>query len=71
MDDLIDLIATDQKASEVTDKIKDLLYTKAASKVDSIKSDVAVAMFDPSPQVETEPEVEQEVSDEPAEQEES
>ena len=71
MDDLIDLIATDQKASEVTDKIKDLLYTKAADKVDSIKSDVAVAMFDPSPQVETEPEVEQEVSDEPAEQEES
>ncbi len=71
MDDLIDLIATDQKASEVTDKIKDLLYTKAAGKVDSIKSDVAVAMFDPSPQVETEPEVEQEVSDEPAEQEES
>ena len=66
MDDLIDLIATDQKASDVTDKIKDLLYTKAAAKVDNIKSDVAVAMFDPSPE---QPEVEQEVSDEPAEQE--
>ena len=40
MDDLIDLIATDQKASEVTDKIKDLLYAKAADRVDAIKPEV-------------------------------
>ena len=66
MDDLIDLIATDQKASEVTDKIKDLLYAKAANRVDDIKPEVSASMFDPSPE---QPEVEQEVSDEPAEEE--
>ena len=68
MDDLLDLIATDQKASEVTDKIKDILYTKAADRVDASKSAAASAMFNPSSE---EPEVEQEVSDEPAEQEET
>lgn len=65
MDDLLDLIATDQKASEVTDKIKDLLYTKAAERVDAAKPNMATSMFD-APE---EPEVEQEVSDEPAEEE--
>ena len=68
MEDIIDLIATDQKASEVTDKIKDLLYTKAADRVDAMKPEVSAAMFNPSPE---QPEVEQEVSDEPIEQEET
>ena len=68
MDDLLDLIATDQKASEVTDKIKDLLYTKAAERVDASKGATATAMFNPTPE---ESEVEQEVSDDPAEQEET
>ena len=68
MDDLLDLIATDQKASDVTDKIKDILYTKAAERVDASKGATAAAMFNPTPE---EPEVEQEVSDEPAEQEET
>ncbi len=68
MEDIIDLIATDQKASEVTDKIKDLLYTKAADRVDAMKPEISAAMFNPSPD---QPEVEQEVSDEPTEQEET
>ena len=68
MEDIIDLIATDQKASEVTDKIKDLLYTKAADRVDAMKPEISAAMFNPSPD---QPEVEQEVSDEPIEQEET
>ena len=68
MDDLLDLIATDQKASDVTDKIKDILYTKAAERVDASTVATATAMFNPTPE---EPEVEQEVSDEPAEQEET
>ncbi len=68
MDDLLDLIATDQKASEVTDKIKDLLYTKAAERVDASKGATATAMFNPTPE---ESEVEQEGSDDPAEQEET
>ena len=60
MDDLIDLIATDKSAAEVTDTIKDVLYAKAAERIDAQKPDIAAAMFDP-----TADEVEDEVSDEP------
>ena len=45
MEELIDLIATDSSASEVTDKIKDLLFAKAAERVDSARPHVASAMF--------------------------
>ena len=60
MDDLIDLIATDQKASDVTDKIKDILYTKAAERVDEYRQEVSYSLFG-SPEVEVEDEVETEV----------
>ena len=60
MDDLIDLIATDKSAAEVTDTIKDVLYAKAAERIEAQKPDIAAAMFDP-----TADEVEDEVSDEP------
>ena len=60
MDDLIDLIATDKSAAEVTDTIKDVLYAKAAERIEAQKPDIASAMFDP-----TADEVEDEVSDEP------
>ena len=40
MDEIIDLIATDSSSSDVSDKIKDLLYTKAADKIESQRSDV-------------------------------
>ena len=39
MDNIIDLIATDAKPSEITDQIKDLLYTKSAEKIDAIEKD--------------------------------
>ena len=60
MDDLIDLIATDKSAAEVTDKIKDVLYAKAAERIEAQRPDIASVMFDP-----TVDEVEDEVSDEP------
>ena len=60
MDDLIDLIATDKSAAEVTDTIKDVLYAKAAERIEAQKPDIAAAMFDP-----TADEVEDEASDEP------
>ena len=60
MDELIDLIATDKSAAEVTDTIKDVLYAKAAERIEAQKPDIAAAMFDP-----TADEVEDEVSDEP------
>ena len=57
MDDLIDLIATDSSPSEVTDKIKDVLYGKAAERIDAFKPDIASQMFDGT--------TDDEVSDEP------
>jgi hypothetical protein len=46
MEDLIDMIATDESPSQISDKIKDLLFSKAASKIDEFKPDVANSMFD-------------------------
>lgn len=46
MDDLIDMIASDESPSQISDKIKDLLFTKAASKIDELKPIVASSMFD-------------------------
>ena len=34
MDDLVDLIATDASANDVSDKIKDLLYAKSAERIE-------------------------------------
>ena len=48
MDELLDLIATDQSPSEVTDKIKDTLYSKAAERIQSQKPSIAMQMFDPT-----------------------
>ena len=60
MDELLDLIATDQSAAQVTDTIKDALYSKAAERINSQRPDIAMQMFDP-----TSAEVDQEISDEP------
>lgn len=45
MEELIDLIATDESPSNVSDVIKQLLYTKSAEKIDSIRPEVASMMF--------------------------
>ena len=45
MEDVIDLIATDSSASEISDKIKDALYSKAAARVDALRPVVANSLF--------------------------
>lgn len=45
MEELIDLIATDGSPSEISDVVKQLLYTKSAEKVDSVRPEVAALMF--------------------------
>ena len=45
MEDLIDLIATDAAASDIRDKIHDVLYSKAAERIDSFRPEVAASMF--------------------------
>ena len=46
MEDIIDLIATDSAASEVTSKLKDVLFTKAAERIESQRPTIASSVFD-------------------------
>ena len=62
MEDLIDLIATDGSASDVSDRIKDMLYAKSGERIEQLKAPVADLMFN---DIEIEPE------EEPQEEEES
>ena len=48
MDELLDMIATDASAADISDSIKDTLYAKSAEKINSQRADVAAAMFDPT-----------------------
>ena len=45
MDDVIDLIATDASASDISDKMKEVLFAKAAERIDIARPYVANAMF--------------------------
>ena len=64
MEELVDLIATDASANDVSDKIKDALMAKAAARIDAFRPDVASTVFDEVPE-------EEEVSDEQPTEEES
>jgi len=46
MEELVDLIATDASASDVSDKIKDALMAKAAARIDALKPEIASTVFD-------------------------
>ena len=45
MDDVIDLIATDASASDISDKMKEVLFAKAAERIDIARPYVSNAMF--------------------------
>tara|TARA_B100001093_G_scaffold470344_1_gene491766 strand:+ start:622 stop:846 length:225 start_codon:yes stop_codon:yes gene_type:complete len=71
MPDIIDLIAQDSKASDISQEIKDTLYTKAAEKIETLRKEVSDSMFDepynPKGGMETETEVETDPTEEPEE----
>ena len=46
MDDLMDMIITDESPSQISDKIKDILFSKSAEKIEGLKPSVANQMFD-------------------------
>ena len=46
MEDLVDLIATDASATDVSDKIKDALMAKAAARIDAFRPEIASTVFD-------------------------
>lgn len=63
MEDLVDLIATDGSSSDISDKMKEVLFAKAAERIDIARPYVANAMFGQEFEYPTEDETE--VADEP------
>ena len=45
MDELMDMMATDESPSQISAKIKDMLFQKSAERVDAFKTDVANGVF--------------------------
>ena len=56
MENIIDMIAKDSDAAKISDELKDLLYQKAAKKVEDIRPSVGNTMFDDESEIETEEE---------------
>ena len=54
--ELMDMIAADDSASQISDRIKDMLFAKSAEKVDAYRPNAANSLFS-EPEVENEPEV--------------
>jgi len=52
MDDILDMIIGDESPSNVSDKIKDLLYAKTSEKVEALRPEVSNGMFDGEDEVE-------------------
>jgi len=45
MDELMDMITSDESPSQISDKIKDLLFAKSSERVDSFRSQAANSLF--------------------------
>jgi len=57
MDELMDMIVADESPSQISDRIKDMLFSKSAERIDAFKPDVANSLFGDQ-------EVEDEIEDE-------
>ena len=58
----MDMMATDESPSQISDKIKDILFAKSAERVDGYRPDVASSLFgDEESEVDDENEVDAEV----------
>ena len=71
-DDLMDMMVADANASDISDKIKEILYTKSAERIETARPLVGAELFgDEIPEVEDETEVtnELETEEEPQEEE--
>ena len=64
----MDLLVTDKSPSEVSDRIKDVLFAKSAEKIEGIRPSAAISLF--GDDVEEAPETETEVDTQPESEEE-
>ena len=58
MENIIDMIAMDSEPAKISDELKDLLYQKAAKRVEDIRPEIGNSMFDEI-EVDTEPQEEE------------
>jgi hypothetical protein len=71
MDDLIDMMVSNESPSEISDKIKEILMQKSAENIDTIRPTVAASVFgvtQDSEGVETETESEEDSEDQSEEE---
>ena len=45
MDELMDMIIADESPSQISDRIKDILFSKSAEKIDGMRPSVAEKLF--------------------------
>jgi hypothetical protein len=45
MDELMDMIVSDESPSQISDKIKDILFAKTAEKIDAFRPAIASNLF--------------------------
>ena len=45
MDDLMDMILSDESPSNISSKIKDILFSKSAERIDNFRPTVSSSMF--------------------------
>lgn len=46
MEELIDLIAVESSPATIADKVKEVLFTKASERINSLRPDISQSMFD-------------------------
>jgi len=72
MEELVNMIATDASAADISDQIKDILYAKSAERIDGLRPYASNDLFgNTEPEAEAEAEVETEVEAQPEEEEET
>jgi hypothetical protein len=52
MEEIVNLIGSDSSASDISDRIRDVLYAKAAERINTIRPTVGASMFDDQQQSE-------------------
>ncbi len=45
MEELVNMIATDASAADISDQIKDILFAKSAQRIDSLRPHAAASLF--------------------------
>ena len=72
MEELVNMIATDASAADISDQIKDILYAKSAERIDGLRPYASNDLFgNTEPEAEAEAEVVTEVEAQPEEEEET